>query len=181
MAFETNLSAQPTASGQNPRIPRAHANSGRTQRLETPAAEGPPPLNPMIPPGGVEDPPAGGTAPQTFPKDSRLLRRGDFRRVYEEGQRRSGSLCAVFFRPNGLARTRLGITTPARLGKAVLRNRVKRRLREVFRLHRAALPAGWDIVLNPRGAVADVPFATLEREVMRLFPAQAPPPGESQK
>jgi ribonuclease P protein component len=129
----------------------------------------------MIPPGGVEDPPAGGTASLAFPKDLRLLRRGDFRRVYEEGQRRSGSLCAVFFRANGLARTRLGITTPARLGNAVLRNRVKRRLREFFRLHRAALPAGWDIVLNPREAVAQVPFTTLAREMLRLFPSQPPP------
>ncbi|MGH9580690.1 MAG: ribonuclease P protein component [Terriglobales bacterium] len=120
--------------------------------------------------------PPGGTPPLTFPKDSRLLSRSDFRKVYDEGQRRSGSLCAVFFRPNGLARTRLGITTPAKLGKAVLRNRVKRRLREIFRLNRAALPAGWDIVVNPREAAAKVPFATLTRELMRLFPSQPPRP-----
>jgi ribonuclease P protein component len=113
-------------------------------------------------------------APLTFPKDSRLLRRSDFRRVYDEGQRRSAALCAVFFRPNGLSRTRLGITTPARLGNAVLRNRVKRRLREVFRLNRAAIPAGWDIVLNPREAVAKVPFAALTQELTRLFPSQPP-------
>ena len=125
--------------------------------------------------------PQGGTAPQAFPKDSRLLRRSDFRRVYEEGQRRSASLCAVFFRPNGLSRTRLGITTPARLGNAVLRNRVKRRLREVFRLNRAAVPAGWDIVLNPREAVAKVPFATLTQELLRLFPRQPPPISRGEK
>jgi len=173
MAFETNLSAQPTASGQDPRIPRAHANPRRAHRLETPAAEGPPPLVPVIPPSG--------TGPQTFPKDSRLLTRSDFRKVYDQGQRRSASLCAVFFRPNGLARTRLGITTPARLGKAVLRNRVKRRLREVFRLNRASIPAGWDIVLNPREAVAKAPFATLTRELLRLFPSQPPPPSEGNR
>jgi ribonuclease P protein component len=115
------------------------------------------------------------SAPQAFPKELRLLRRGEFRRVYEEGQGRSTSLCAIFFRPNGLSWTRLGITAPARLGNAVVRNRAKRRLREVFRRHRAAIPAGWDIVLNPRQGVVSVRFPTLVREILRLFPNQAPP------
>ena len=57
----------------------------------------------------------------------------------------------------------------------MLRNRVKRRLREVFRRHRAHLPGGWDIVVNPREPVAKVPFRTLEGEVLRLFPSQPPP------
>jgi ribonuclease P protein component len=115
------------------------------------------------------------SAPQAFPKELRLLRRGEFRRVYDEGQRRSTPLCAIFFRPNGLSWTRLGITAPARLGSAVVRNRAKRRLREVFRRHRAAIPAGWDIVLNPREAVVNVRFPTLVREILRLFPNQEPP------
>jgi ribonuclease P protein component len=116
-----------------------------------------------------------GLAPHAFPKHFRLLRRSDFRRVYEEGQRRSAPLGVLFFRANGLADTRLGITTPTRLGGAVLRNRMKRRLREVFRLHRTSLPGGWDIVLNPRPAVAEVPFERLRREILRLFPQQPPP------
>ncbi len=111
-----------------------------------------------------------------FPKSARLLKRADFRRVYEEGQRRHGSYFAVFYRPNGLAETRLGVTVPARIGKAVVRNRVKRRVREAFRLNRARLPQGWDIVMNPREAAGRVAFATLEKEMMRLLPSQAPPP-----
>ncbi len=117
-----------------------------------------------------------GSPPQTFPKEARLLSRREFRRVYDEGQRRSGRLGAVFFRPNGLPRTRLGITAPTRLGSAVLRNRIKRRLREVFRLNRGAIPAGWDIVWNPREAVAEVSFPALVREFLRMFPGE-PPPG----
>jgi ribonuclease P protein component len=114
------------------------------------------------------------SAPQAFPKALRLLRRVEFRRVYEEGQRRSGPLCALFFRSNGLPNTRLGVTATTRLGNAVVRNRVKRRLREVFRLNRAAIPGGWDVVLNPREAVAQAPFQTLAKEVLRLFPKQPP-------
>lgn len=113
-------------------------------------------------------------APQTFPKNLRLLRRAEFRRVYDEGQRRSAPLCTVFFKPNGLALTRLGITTPRAVGNAVERNRVRRRLREIFRRNRSGLPRGWDVVLNPRSKVLGVPFGTLEREVLRLFPPASP-------
>ena len=109
-----------------------------------------------------------------------MLRRGEFRRVYDEGRRRSASLCTVFVRPNGLPQSRFGVTTPVRLGKAVLRNRLRRRLREVFRRHRAQLPGGWDILVNPREPVATIPFRSLEGELLRLFPSQ-PPPGMSQE
>ena len=163
--LETDLSAQPAAPGQDTRFPRAHENSRRSASPEKPAPKGPLSPNSM----------KASLAPQAFPKESRLLRRGEFRRVYEEGQRRSTSLCAIFFRPNGLSWTRLGITAPARLGSAVVRNRAKRRLREVFRRHCPALPPGWDIVLNPRAAVAEVQFPALVREILRLFPNQAPP------
>jgi ribonuclease P protein component len=114
-------------------------------------------------------------ASQAFPKTFRLLRRSEFRQVYDEGQRRSAPLCTVFLRSNGLPETRLGITVPARIGKAVLRNRLKRRVREVFRLNHANLPGGWDILVNPREAVARVPFTALEWELLRLFPKEAPP------
>ncbi len=116
-------------------------------------------------------------ATQSFPKHFRLLGRSEFRRVYNDGERRSGPIGAVFFRPNGLAHSRLGITVPARVGGAVLRNRMKRRLREVFRTNRASIPGGWDIVVNPRQPLAKAPFSTLVRDLLRLFPGQAPGSG----
>ena len=121
-------------------------------------------------------------ARRRFPKSARLLKRAEFRRVYDEGQRRNGSTFAVFYRPNGLAETRLGVTVPTRVGGAVLRNRVKRRLRELFRLNRERFPRGWDIVMNPREAAGRVPFRSLEKEMLRLFPSQPPPapPKESE-
>lgn len=120
-------------------------------------------------------------ARETFPKALRLLKRSEFRRVYEEGERRSGPLGVVFYCSNGLSRTRLGITAPGKLGGAVLRNRLKRRLREVFRRNQGRIPPGWDIVVNPRPPVANVRFEKLEREMLRLFPSAAPRSEEPKK
>lgn len=57
----------------------------------------------------------------------------------------------------------MGLTTPRALGGAVVRNRLKRRFREVFRLHRSEIAARWDIVVNPRRSAIEAPFAELER------------------
>lgn len=167
-ALEKNFSAQPPPARQDAWIPGSHANRGWPQHTEAPAAKGPLPSDSM----------KGGELSQSFPKSQRLLRRLDFRRVYEEGRRGSARVCTIFYRSNGLPRTRLGITTPRAIGGAVVRNRIRRRLREVFRLNQAAIPVGWDIVLNPRPLVAELPFRVLEKEILRLFPS-APPLGSS--
>lgn len=165
VVFETHLSTKSKAPGQDAWLPRAHEDSGWPQRVEAPAAEEP------LSPDSIR----ACLTSQAFPKNARLLRRGEFRRVYDEGTRRSASLCTLFLRPNGLPQSRLGITAPTRLGNAVLRNRLKRRVREVFRRCSARLPGGWDILVNPRAPVATVPFPALERELGRLFPSQPPP------
>lgn len=110
----------------------------------------------------------------SFPKHLRLLRRSEFRRVYEKGRRRRAPLCSVFYLANGLPHSRLGITVPRAVGKSVLRNRVKRRVREIYRLNLPTIPGGWDIVLNPGKCVAEIPFSRLQEEILRLLP-QAPP------
>jgi len=166
-SFEEDLPTQSASACQDTRIPRSHANPWRAPGDQAAPPEGPPSPDSVNPDSAA------------FPKQYRLLRRLDFQRVYKQGQRRSASLCTVFYRPNGLAETRLGITVPKRLGTAVLRNRIKRRMREVFRLHRRELPGGWDIVLNPRPGAATVAYSALERELLRLFPAK--PPGSSSK
>jgi ribonuclease P protein component len=110
---------------------------------------------------------------QSFPQSSRILRSADFRTVYDNGTRVSGPLFAAFCmaRQGDGAGFRIGLTVPKALGGAVVRNRIKRRLRAAFRLHRAEWPQiDLDIVLNPRKAAILAPFADLERafaEVIR--------------
>jgi ribonuclease P protein component len=66
------------------------------------------------------------------------------------------------------AGVRIGLTVPKALGGAVVRNRIKRRLRAAFRLH-PAKQVDWDIVLNPRKAAILAPFADLERALARVI------------
>ena len=68
------------------------------------------------------------------------------------------------------AGVRIGLTVPKALGGAVVRNRIKRRLREAFRLHRSEWAAiDWNIVINPRKAAILAPFADLERALGRVI------------
>ena len=64
---------------------------------------------------------------------------------------------------------RLGLTVPRAVGPAVQRNRIKRRLREAFRLHRAEIAPQWDIVLNPRRPVLAAPFPEIERALRKVI------------
>jgi len=107
---------------------------------------------------------------QSFPKHFRILRSSEFRRVYQEGFRFSSPFFSAFCRrAAGQDGSRIGFTAPRALGKAVVRNRIKRRIREAVRLHLSKLPPGWEIVLNPRRTVLDAEFAQLELEIERLF------------
>jgi ribonuclease P protein component len=120
-----------------------------------------------------------------FPKTRRILRAADFRRAYNQGARFTGRYFAAFCVrverrmaskeegaswPKGVSGVgpRLGFTVPRAFGKAVLRNRVKRRLREVLRVRWTEVAPEWDIVINPRRPAIAAPAEDLRREVDRL-------------
>jgi len=105
----------------------------------------------------------------TFPRRSRLVRRGDFDRVYQAGKRLTSSHFTVFVRSNELALNRFGFSIKKALGGAVVRNRIRRRLREMVRCHQQEIPAGWDIVIHPKSSVAKAPFAALADDLVRLL------------
>jgi ribonuclease P protein component len=106
----------------------------------------------------------------SFPKRVRLLRSTDFRRVYDQGSRFSGPMFAAFCLRGAVEDgSRLGFTVPRALGKAVVRNRIKRRMREAVRMRLDGLNQSWSIVINPRSRSLTAPTAELEREVERLF------------
>ena len=97
------------------------------------------------------------------------MSRGEFDAVYRAGRRRSSSHFTVFLRANELPESRFGVSIKKALGGAVVRNRIRRRLREIVRCHRSEIPAGWDIVIHPKSAVDKAPFAELTEELLRLL------------
>ena len=111
------------------------------------------------------------TAGQRFPREARLVRRGDFDAVYRAGKRRSSSHFTIFVRANELPVSRFGFSIKKALGGAVVRNRMRRQLREMVRCHRQEIPGGWDIVIHPKDNLAGAKFGELTTELIRLLRA----------
>ena len=111
-----------------------------------------------------------------YPRAARLLRRADFDGVYQQGRRRSSRQFVVFCRANGRALSRFGMSVKRALGNAVARNRIRRRVREIIRLHREEIASGWDIVIHPRSSVATTVFAPLAAELVELLRSTLTPP-----
>ena len=97
------------------------------------------------------------------------MRRGEFDAVYRAGKRRSSSHFTVFFRANQSPVSRFGFSIKKALGGAVVRNRIRRRIREIVRCHRTEIPAGWDIVIHPKSGVARAEFVALTADFLRLM------------
>jgi ribonuclease P protein component len=134
----------------------------------------------------------------SFPRAARLLKHSDFDRVYKQGRRHFSSHMTVFYlrqaeQPspqnvlpenatskrvlleNDRAQTsaRVGFTVGKVLGGAVVRNRIKRRLREAVRQRRSVLPGAVDVVINPKKSVLTLEFSRLLEEVGRALEAIA--------
>ncbi len=104
---------------------------------------------------------------QKFPKSVRVRSRLDFAAVYERGLRIGDGCMALIALANEDSRTRLGLAVSKRCGNSVQRNRLKRRLREAFRLSRAELPTGLDLVIQPR-ANTPIQLAALRQSLISL-------------
>ncbi|MDQ2925065.1 MAG: ribonuclease P protein component [Acidobacteriota bacterium] len=114
-------------------------------------------------------------------KSYRLRKHADYQLVYKRGRKQHAKNIAYFYavrpadRRSDTEGARVGLTVPKALGKAVDRNRIKRRLREAVRrnleLLSASLSTPIDIVLHPRRTVMEMEFAALEREVGVIFRA----------
>jgi len=110
---------------------------------------------------------------QGFARAYRLLHRAEYDAVYSEGKRRASREFTIFLRPNGLEVSRFGWSIKKALGNAVRRNRIRRRLREIVRLHRREISPGWDIVIHPRSSAATAEFTPLANELLKLLPQAA--------
>lgn len=100
----------------------------------------------------------------------RLRRRVDYQNCYRRGRRKHGQLSILYSVPNGLEHPRLGITASRKVGGAVARIRIKRRIREIYRRwsRRSELPAV-DLMVHVKPPASRAGFQELERELRGHF------------
>lgn len=105
----------------------------------------------------------------TFGKEERIRRRGDFLRISKEGTKYQTDHFRVSICPNSLSHRRLGITVGKRVGPAVKRNRLKRLIREFFRQNKGALPAFSDFVITAKEGAAVLNFWQVSEELKGIL------------
>lgn len=168
--IEAHVSTEQPPPEADARIPRADAYERRAGGALSPASEGP------QAPRGLAG--ACGTFAverlhsEALPRERRIARRADFVRIYESGRKVHSRYAVLFFQPNGLEHSRIGITATKKLGKANVRNRAKRWTREAYRRER--LPLGLDgakvdIVVNVKPSAATIAFEEYRRDLARAL------------
>ena len=100
---------------------------------------------------------------------ARITDSPDFDRAYKEGLAYRGKLFSVHAFGNDLGQPRLGLSVSKKVGNAVVRNRVRRRLREVFHQSVRDVPGSLDLVVSARPSAAEATSEDLEAELRRAF------------
>ena len=91
-----------------------------------------------------------------------------FRRLYRRGDSLANAFLVFYVRKNGLDANRMGITVSGKMGCAVRRNKVRRRLREIYRLNEEKFLPGFDFVVVVRTRAMDAPYEKLEGAFLHL-------------
>ena len=92
-----------------------------------------------------------------------------FRYIYANGVTSADRLLVLHYLGNGLEESRFGICVSGKVGKAVVRNKIKRRLKEILRANIAAVPGGYDIIFVVRVRCADADFCEIKRSAEKLL------------
>ena len=102
-----------------------------------------------------------------FSKAERLRKRREFLGVYERGDKIQSTYFVLYMLENGRPHHRLGITVSRKIGRAVVRNRIKRRLREVFRTNKQAIFPHCDLVVNAKRAAARAHNQQIQEDIRK--------------
>lgn len=106
---------------------------------------------------------------QEFPKTDRILKRGLFRRVYEQGRKIQFKYFTAFILARQEEGARIGITATRKIGNSVQRNRSRRLVREAFRKNKWLAPGGVDIVINVKRPLVEAHYRDLETEFIAFL------------
>jgi ribonuclease P protein component len=98
-----------------------------------------------------------------------LNKNHEFRRLYNRGKSAGSLYVVIYSRKNGSASNRLGITVSKKIGGAVQRNKVRRRLKEIYRLNEVNLNKGYDVVIVARVNSKTAKYSELEASVISIL------------
>jgi ribonuclease P protein component len=160
---ETNLSTEQQTTETHARLSRSHGYPRRSSGVEAPACQGA-----QAPHRQHSSEAARLTRPvgeQTFPKAKRIRKRGEYLKLQQVGRRRAGTRFVVITAPSRSRVSRVGITASRRVGGAVVRNRVKRLVREFFRKHHDQIQPPRDVLVIVRPGAAAAEYVEVKREL----------------
>jgi ribonuclease P protein component len=105
-----------------------------------------------------------------LPKKFRLRKKNDFDKVYKKGRKITSEFFLIKIKPSGLKFSRIGfVVSKKTAGKIVLRNKLKRRMREIIRLFREELKGGYDIIIVAKPTSLDKNYKDLEIDLKKLL------------
>ena len=155
--LEKDVPAEQYFEKTNPRIPGPHGDQGRAPGSEKKKGKGKKASD------SVRD-----LRDFSFPATARVRSRTDFLKVQRSGRKVRGRCFILLAARNGLISSRFGITVSKKIGSAVERNRVKRKIREIQRLTRREILPGYDVIVIARRESGGIPFEEMKSEYCRL-------------
>ena len=157
---ELHLQAQPHQAQADARLPEAHGDEGRPTRPESASQARPQASHEHV----------GSLKPEGFPREERVRRSADFTRILQSGERLRGRFLTAFWIREDQPVNRVGVAAGKRLGKAAVRNRLKRRLREAYRRNKRKLPCrGVAIIFMASPKMIGKSAADVEADVVQLL------------
>ncbi len=159
--FEKDISTQQRFQEKNPRVQAPYEDSKWAPHTEKKARQRKEAANGLT----------GKKTDLRFPREARIRSRAEYLKVQNTGQRSRGRNLIILSIDNDLPITRFGITVSRKTGKAVTRNWIKRRLREIQRQNRSRFVSGKDVVVIATRQAPGASYAELEKEYLKLADA----------
>lgn len=107
--------------------------------------------------------------PFSLTKNERIRKTSEFKRIFSEGKRYQTENFLIILHPNQYERRRLGIVVSKKIGKAVVRNRIKRLLREFFRLNKPKFPESSDLLFVVKKRLEKPNYTSVYNELIEVF------------